>query len=122
MISDEYPRIFVDFFLLRDSQGRGDEGEKRLPVLVPFACHLSTRELDLLFLLIAQRGVIILETRPQILNLVHHDLVDLLYLVLGQCRVRQAIQNRSVQALDQSLDKLVNGDLSVGRDLLFLEI
>ena len=91
MISDEYPRIFVDFFLLRESQGRGDEREQRLPVLVPFACHLSTCELDLLFLLIAQRGVIVLETLPQILNLVLHNLVDLLYLVFGQCRVWQAI-------------------------------
>ena len=90
MISDECPRISVDFFLLRGSQGRCDELEKRLVVLVSIACHLFTRELYLLFLRIAQRGVIVLETLPQILNLVLHNLVDLLLLVIGQCRVRQA--------------------------------
>ena len=91
MISDEYPRIFVDFFLLQGSQGWVDELEQRLVVIVTFASHLSTRELDLLFLLLGQRGVIVLVTVPQILNLVLHNLVDLLYLVFGQCRVWQAI-------------------------------
>ena len=88
MISYECPHISVDFFLLRDSQGRCELLEKRLVVLVSIACHLSTRELYLLFLRIAQREVIVLETLPQTLNLVQHNLVDLIYLVLGQCRVR----------------------------------
>ena len=91
-------------------------------MIVTFASHLSTRELDLLFLLWRQRGVIVLVTVPQILNLVPHYLVNLLYLVFGQCRVRQASQDRPVQAFYQSLDELVNGDLSVGCDFLFLEI
>ena len=122
MISDEYPNIFVDISLLCYSQWRGYELEQRVVVLVPVASHLSTRELDLLKLLLSQTEVIRLVTVPQITYLVLHNLVDLLYLVLGQCRIRQAVQNRSFQTFDQSLDEFVNGDLSVGCDLLFLEV